>query len=156
MSFYIFWRGCCVWNSTIFSMCLLFAAFIPRLRLNLTRLQDAGVFGSVSSLYDVNQVSNIAEPEFLAWEHFYFFYCGDQISADVNIEQTVCRLQWLQMPTKKKQTPIHPAFFFRQMLLPKTTSEGHNEATMQLRPMWIKHYITVLSTKHKCYYQFTM
>lgn len=75
-------------------MCLLYEAFIPHLRLDLTRLQDAVVFGSVRSISDVNQLSDIVvEPEFLAWEHFYFFYCGGQISAEVNVEQTVYRNQ---------------------------------------------------------------
>lgn len=83
-----------MFETTFFSMCLLFAAFIPHLRLDLTRLQDAGVFGSVSSISATNQLSDIiVEPGFLAWEHFYFFYCSGQISAEVNIEQTVCRLQ---------------------------------------------------------------
>lgn len=75
-------------------MCLLYEVFIPRLGLNLTRLQDAGFFGSVSSISDVKQLFDIVvEPDFLAWENFSFFCCGGQISAEVNIEQTVCRLQ---------------------------------------------------------------
>lgn len=53
-------------------MCLLYEVFIPRLGLNL--LQDAGFFGSVSSISDVKQLFDIVvEPDFLAWENFYFF-----------------------------------------------------------------------------------
>lgn len=109
--------GHCVWNSTIFSMCLLFAAFKPRLGLD-TWLQVASVFGSVSNISDVNQLSDIiVEPEFLAWEHFCFFYCGGQISAEVNIKQTVCRLQWLQRPTKK--TKLQSIQHFYRCFCPK-------------------------------------
>lgn len=68
MSFYIFW------GSLRLILCLLYEVFIPHLGLNLTKLQDAGFFGSVSSISDVKQLFDIVvEPEFLAWEHFYFF-----------------------------------------------------------------------------------